>query len=67
LGCGPRRRAGPWPSTAAAAALGHETDERDFGRGNRALYLTDPDGNVLELTERTTLWDGSPATDSDGA
>jgi catechol 2,3-dioxygenase-like lactoylglutathione lyase family enzyme len=49
------------------AALGHETEERDFGRGNRALYLTDPDGNVLELTERTTLWDGSPATDSDGA
>ena len=49
------------------AALGHETEERDFGRGNRALYLNDPDGNVLELTERTTLWDGSPATDANGA
>ncbi len=47
------------------AALGYEAEERDFGRGNRALYLNDPDGNVLELTERTTLWDGSPATDSE--
>ena len=35
----------------------------DFGRGNRAIYLDDPDGNVVELTERTTLWDGSPATE----
>ncbi len=34
----------------------------DFGEGNRAIYLDDPDGNVVELTERTTLWDGSPAT-----
>jgi catechol 2,3-dioxygenase-like lactoylglutathione lyase family enzyme len=48
---------------ARLAALGYETEERDFGRGNRALYLNDPDGNVLELTERTTLWDGSPAVD----
>ncbi len=38
------------------AALGYPTEERDFGRGNRAIYLDDPDGNVLELTERTTLW-----------
>lgn len=36
--------------------LGYPTEERDFGRGNRAIYLDDPDGNVLELTERTTLW-----------
>ncbi|MDQ3654778.1 MAG: VOC family protein [Chloroflexota bacterium] len=34
----------------------------DFGNGNRAIYLDDPDGNVVELTERTTLWDGEPAT-----
>lgn len=34
----------------------------DFGGGNRAIYLDDPDGNVVELTERTTLWDGDPAT-----
>lgn len=34
----------------------------DFGGGNRAIYLDDPDGNVVELTERTTLWDGGPAT-----
>ena len=36
-------------------------DGWDFGHGNRAIYLDDPDGNVVELTERTTLWDGSPA------
>ncbi len=35
----------------------------DFGHGNRAIYLDDPDGNVVELTERTTLWDGTPATE----
>jgi catechol 2,3-dioxygenase-like lactoylglutathione lyase family enzyme len=38
----------------------------DFGDGNRAIYLDDPDGNVLELTERTTLWDRSPATEGIG-
>lgn len=42
---------------------GHTVEERDFGGGNRAIYLDDPDGNVLELTERTTLWDGTPATE----
>ena len=46
------------------AALGYPSEARDFGDGNRAIYLDDPDGNVLELTERTTLWDGAPATDS---
>ncbi len=34
-----------------------------FGPGDRAIYLDDPDGNVVELTERVTLWDGSPATE----
>jgi catechol-2,3-dioxygenase len=42
-------------------SLGYPTEERDFGNGNRAIYLDDPDGNVLELTERTTLWDGTAA------
>jgi catechol 2,3-dioxygenase-like lactoylglutathione lyase family enzyme len=50
---------------ARLAALDYEIEERDFGHGNRAIYLDDPDGNVLELTERTTLWDGSPATEGD--
>jgi catechol-2,3-dioxygenase len=36
----------------------------EFGSGNRAIYLTDPDGNVVELTERVTLWDGQPATEA---
>jgi len=35
----------------------------DFGNGNQAIYLDDPDGNVVELTERQTLWDGRPATE----
>jgi catechol 2,3-dioxygenase-like lactoylglutathione lyase family enzyme len=43
--------------------LGHTVDTIDFGRGNRAIYLADPDGNVVEFTERRTLWDGSPATE----
>lgn len=34
-----------------------------FGPGNRAIYLDDPDGNVVELTERATLWGGGPATE----
>lgn len=36
----------------------------EFGHGNRAIYLDDPDGNVVELTERTTLWDGRPASET---
>ena len=35
----------------------------EFGPGNRAVYLDDPDGNVVELTERATLWDGSAGTE----
>ena len=35
----------------------------EFRPGDRAIYLDDPDGNVVELTERATLWDGSPATE----
>lgn len=49
---------------ARLAALGYDTEEHEFRPGDRAIYLNDPDGNVLELTERTTLWDGQPATDS---
>jgi catechol-2,3-dioxygenase len=45
-------------------AAGHEVESGwEFGRGNRAIYVDDPDGNVVELTERTTLWDGSQATE----
>ena len=40
---------------------GYETENREFGPGNLALYVTDPDGHVLELTERATLWDGTAA------
>jgi catechol-2,3-dioxygenase len=48
---------------ARIQAGGYETERRDFGGGNLALYVTDPDGHVLELTERVTLWDGTPARD----
>jgi catechol 2,3-dioxygenase-like lactoylglutathione lyase family enzyme len=49
---------------ARLEALGHEVEDGwEFGPGNRAIYLDDPDGNVVELTERTTLWDGSAATE----
>ncbi len=44
-------------------SLGYAVEERDFGQGNRAIYLDDPDGNVVELTERATLWDGTIATE----
>lgn len=45
-------------------SLGYEVESGwDFGNGNRAIYLDDPDGNVVELTERQTLWDGGPATE----
>ena len=49
---------------ARLEALGYRVEDGwDFGGGNRAIYLDDPDGNVVELTERTTLWDGRPATE----
>ena len=49
---------------ARLEALGLEVEaDWEFGNGNRAIYFDDPDGNVVELTERTTLWDGSPATE----
>jgi catechol-2,3-dioxygenase len=51
---------------ARLESLDFPVEPRDFGNGNRAIYLDDPDGNVVELTERTTLWDGSPATEDEG-
>jgi catechol 2,3-dioxygenase-like lactoylglutathione lyase family enzyme len=48
---------------ARLIGLGYAVEDQDFGSGNRAIYLDDPDGNVVELTERTRLWDGKPATE----
>lgn len=49
---------------ARLTELGHDIEDGwEFGQGNRAIYLDDPDGNVVELTERVTLWDGSPGTE----
>ncbi|CAN5628703.1 hypothetical protein BH23CHL5_BH23CHL5_24070 [soil metagenome] len=45
-------------------SMGHDVESGwEFGKGNRAIYLNDPDGNVVELTERTTLWDGTAASE----
>jgi catechol 2,3-dioxygenase-like lactoylglutathione lyase family enzyme len=35
------------------------TAELDFGDGNHAIYFSDPDGHVVELTERKTDWAGA--------
>lgn len=44
--------------------MGHEVESGwEFGEGNRAIYVDDPDGNVVEVTERATLWDGSAASE----
>jgi catechol-2,3-dioxygenase len=49
---------------ARLEALGHKVEDGwEFGEGNRAIYLDDPDGNCVELTERRTLWDGTAATE----
>ena len=39
--------------------LGHEVERVVFDNGNIAIYLDDPDGNVVELTEILVLWDGT--------
>jgi catechol 2,3-dioxygenase-like lactoylglutathione lyase family enzyme len=44
-------------------AHGLEVERVEFRPGDHAVYVDDPDGNVLELTERVTLWDGSRATE----
>ena len=49
---------------ARLESLGYPVESWDFGAGNRDVYLNDPDGNVIELTERATLWDGSLATEN---
>jgi catechol 2,3-dioxygenase-like lactoylglutathione lyase family enzyme len=51
---------------ARLESLDYEVESWDFGNGNRAIYVDDPDGNILELTERTTLWHGTPATEGAG-
>lgn len=38
----------------------YQIEWRHFEQGNVALYVTDPDGNVVELTELVVRWDGQP-------
>lgn len=47
---------------ARLEAFGFDVERVDFGNGNIAIYLDDPDGNVVELTEIRLLWDGSAAS-----
>ena len=49
---------------ARLEAFGYPLGERrTFGPGDHAIYFDDPDGNVVELTERATVWGGRPATE----
>jgi catechol-2,3-dioxygenase len=49
---------------ARLAALGYPVEGGwTFAPGDHAIYLDDPDGNVVELTERVTVWGGGPATE----
>ena len=53
------------PGTLAGLAgrlerAAYTTQWRHFDQGNVALYVTDPDGNVVELTELVVRWDGQP-------
>ena len=41
---------------------GFDVERVDFGNGNVAIYLDDPDGNVVELTEIRLLWDGTASS-----
>lgn len=36
-------------AVARLRGQGHEPHEEDFGESGRAAYITDPDGNVVEL------------------
>lgn len=38
----------------------YATEWRHFEQGNVALYVTDPDGNVVEFTELVVRWDRQP-------
>jgi catechol 2,3-dioxygenase-like lactoylglutathione lyase family enzyme len=40
---------------------GVECEQAGFGHGNRSLFVTDPDGNVVELGDWGTDWQGEPA------
>jgi catechol-2,3-dioxygenase len=42
--------------------LGIPYEEFVFSKSNRAIYLDDPDGNVVELSDFGVLWDGSAAS-----
>ncbi|CAA9540452.1 MAG: hypothetical protein AVDCRST_MAG73-1841 [uncultured Thermomicrobiales bacterium] len=47
------------PTRARLEALGVPVETFVFERGDRALYLDDPDGNVVELSGFVTFWDGT--------
>ncbi|MGH2559314.1 MAG: VOC family protein [Thermomicrobiales bacterium] len=48
-------------------ALGVPYEPYEFDNGNLALYLDDPDGNVVELSDFAVLWDGSDGTTRQGS
>lgn len=40
--------------------LGYPTERMEFDDGNRSLYIDDPDGNCVELTDAVVDWSGDP-------
>lgn len=59
-------RVPPGTLSGLAERLGrasYVTEWRHFDQGNVALYVMDPDGNVVELTELVVRWDGQPDRD----
>jgi hypothetical protein len=43
-------------------AAGYPVEWVRFPSGNVAIYVTDPDGHVVEFTELVVRWDGRPDT-----
>jgi glyoxylase I family protein len=41
---------------------GLSCEQVDFGPGNRSLFVTDPDGNVVELADWSRDWEGEPVS-----
>ena len=46
---------------------GATAEEATFAHGNRSLFVTDPDGNVVELADWRRDWRGEPVAKTAGA
>ena len=48
---------------ARLESLEYVVEPYRFADGNRDIYIDDPDGNVVELTELVRMWDGTPVNE----